>query len=182
MKNIVRVSCILKWVAIVICIGLPIVEAGYWITEGYPFLSPCFAFDPLPSFDGHTPAWEQLTSVQKLLGFGANLLPLAFSVLSLFYLARIFEAFQQLQFFQRSNAALLKRSAMALLTGQLIYPVYIGLLSLALTFNNPVGERTLHIGFGSNQLKMMAVAFAILLVSWILEEGCKLYEENAATI
>jgi len=182
MKNIVRVSWILKWFAIALCLGLPIVEAGYWISNGYPFLAPYFPFEPLPVFNDIPVRWEKLTDAQKLLGFLANLLPLGFSILSLAFLAQIFKAFQNLEIFEQKNVFLLKKSAKFLLIAQLIYPIYMGCISLNLSFYNPVGQRTISIAFGSHQLEKIAVALAIYLIAWIMKEGCKLQEESMGTV
>jgi hypothetical protein len=182
MKNIVRVSRILKWFVIALCIGLPIIEAGYWISNGYPFLAALFPFDQLPVFNDIPVSWEKLTGVQKLLGFLANLLPLGFSILSLAYLAQIFQAFQRLEIFEQKNVFLLKKSAKYLLIAQLVFPIYMGCISLILTFYNPVGKRTISVAFGSHQLEKVAMALAIFLIAWILKEGCKLREENMGIV
>lgn len=182
MKSIVRVSRILKWFAIGLCLGLPLGEAGYWISNGYPFLSPYFLFGQLPVFNDIPVQWVNLTDVQKLLGFLSNLIPLSFTVLSLAYLAQLFQAFERLQLFEQNNVFLLKKSARALLIGQLVFPIHLGFLSLILTYYNPVGKRMCSIGFGSQQLEMIVVALAIFLISWILKEGCKLQEETMGIV
>jgi len=182
MKSIIRVSRILKWVSVGLCLGLPIVEAGYWISSGYPFLEPYFSFAQLPVFNEIPVQWANLTDIQKLLGFLSNLLPLSFTVLSVGYLAQLFQSFQRLELFEEKNAFLLKKSARALLIGQLIYPIHTGFLSLILTFYNPVGKRMCAIAIGSEQLKMIVLALAIFLISWLLKEGCTLQEENRGIV
>ncbi len=182
MKKVVLVARILKWAAVALCLGLPVVDAGYWISEGYPFLAGWFSLQPLPEYGEIPIGWSNLTGVQKLLGFLTDLIPTAFSVIALAYLAMIFQSFERLEFFDQKNVGLLKKSAMALLIGQLIYPIHVGFMSLILTFYNPVGKRAIYLGFGSDQLKMVAVALAIFLISWILKEGCKLQEESEGIV
>lgn len=182
MKQIVRASLILKWTATFLAISLPIMEAGYWISNGYPFLLPYFDFTKLPAFGEIPIVWENLTGLQKLLGFAANLFPLTFTVFSLAYLSQIFRNFQHLEIFEEKNAVLLKKSAKALLFGQLVAPLHQGILSLALTFYNPVGKRMITLSFGTEQLKMIAVALAIFLISWVLREGCRLQEETRGIV
>ena len=182
MKKIVRVSRLLKWGAIAICCILPLTEAGYWITNGYPFLESFFQPDPLPSFGSMPIGWNTLNEVQKLLGFVINLLPLAFSMASLIYLSQLFAAFERLELFAKRNVKILKLTGWALVWGQITYPIYIALLSLALTYRNPVGERNLSISFGTHQIEILAIGLSILLVSWVFEEAVKMDEEQAGTI
>jgi len=182
MTKIVHTSRILKYAALSLCIALPILEAGYWITHGYPFLAPFFQFTPLPHYNAIAPTFANLTAAQTFLCFLINLIPVAFSMAALLYLAQIFGAFQRMQLFDALNAVRLKRAGWALVWGQLVEPVHEALLSLALTYNNAPGERLISVGFGSHQLTLLTIGLAVLLLSWILAEAAKMHEEQAATI
>jgi len=72
MRKIVRTSCFLKWVVIGACIALPLLEAGFWITDGYPFAG-SYLSGSLPSFDGRAVTWTDLNVLQKFLGFLINI-------------------------------------------------------------------------------------------------------------
>lgn len=181
MKKIVHLSCLLKWSALVLCAALPLMEAGYWITNGYPFLAPFFQWN-LPTFGEKPIVWVQLNEAQKLLGFLATLIPLAFSMISLGYLAQLFSAFERLELFEKKNVQILKRAGWALVWGQILYPLHLACLSLALTYRNPVGERNLTIALGSHQFEILAIGLSILLASWVFEEAVKLQEEQKATV
>ena len=182
MKKIIYVSRLLKWIAIAAIAILPVAEAGYWITNGYPFLESYIPFDALPSFGGWPVTWERLNDFQKFLGFMINLAPLSFSMIALSCLARLFSAFQRLVLFDRENVVILKRAGWALVWGQIVYPVYVAALSLALTYRNPVGERNLTIGFGGHQFEILAIGLSIILASWVFEAAVKIHEEQQATV
>lgn len=182
MKKIARVSCLLKWIALGICASLPLVEAGYWMTNGYSFLDPFFKFEAFPSFGPKSLTWGDLNELQKFSAFLVNLIPLAFSMISLAYLSKLFASFEKLELFAKSNVQLLKKAGWALVWGQICHPVYIALLSLTLTIRNPVGERTISVSVGSHQLEILAIGLSILVASWVFEEAVKMREEQEATV
>ncbi len=182
MKKIVRVSRLLKWVAIGVCASLPLLEAGYWMTGGYPFLDPFFKFSALPSFGERVLLWSDLNELQKFLAFLINFIPLSFSMLSLAYLSQLFASFERLSFFEKKNVRIMKKAGWALVWGQILFPFYIALLSLTLTCRNPIGERNISIAFGPDQLEILAIGLSILLVSWVFEEAVKIREEQEATV
>ncbi|MBX7067373.1 MAG: DUF2975 domain-containing protein [Parachlamydiales bacterium] len=182
MRKIARVSCLLKWIAIGFCSILPLVEAGYWMTNGYPFLEPFFKMGALPSYGTKLLAWSDLNELQKFLAFLVNLIPLSFSMASLAFLSRLFAAFEKLDLFAKGNVQLLKRAGWALVWGQICYPFYIALQSLTLTFRNPVGERNISVAIGSNQFEILAIGLSILVASWVFEEAVKIHEEQQGTV
>lgn len=181
MRKVVRLSRILKWGVGLFCLSLPFFEAGYWITNGYSFLAP-FWVEPLPSFGGRIVTWGNLNELQKLFGFLINMIPLAFSIFALGMLAKLFSSFERLEFFKRENVSILKKAGWALVFGQIVYPIYYGLLSLNLTFRNPVGERNVSISLGGHQFEVLAIGLSILVAAWIFEEAVKLKEEQEATV
>ncbi|MBF8263562.1 MAG: hypothetical protein HW387_1227 [Parachlamydiales bacterium] len=181
-KKIVVVSGALKWAAIAFIVIMPILEAGYWITNGYPFLAPFLHISSLPAFGDIPIGWADLTEVQKLLGFIANLLPLFFSMAALGYLARLFSAYEHLRLFERKNADLLKKTGGLIVLGQVAHLFYTACISLVLTCRNPVGHRNISISIGLHELEMLAIGIVVLLVSWIYAEAIKMHEEQEATV
>ncbi len=182
MKKIVSTSRFLKWSAIGICAALPLVEAGYWITSGYPFLSPFFQLEELPSFGLKAITWDDLSALQKFLGFLINMLPLAFSMTALSCLAQLFAAFEKMSLFERENVRILNKAGKALVFGVLVHPLYTMFLSLALTYRNPVGERTVSVALGHHQLEILTIGLSILLASWVFQEAVSLHEEQEGTV
>jgi len=176
-------SRVLKILFIIAAIGLPLLDAGFWITNGYPFLEPCIAWQAIPSIESaHIPPLARMDSTIKLLGFLISLIPTTFNSYAFLLLARLFAKFERMEFFSQSSVKCIHNIGFCLLLNQLIYPVYIGMMSLALTFTNPPGMRNISIAFGSPQLHLTVIALAILLVSWVMEEGRKIHDEHTATI
>ena len=72
-----------------------------------------------------------------------------------------------------------------LLVGQLIInPIYEGLISMLLTWDNPAhqGLRIAKIGFDQTNLGILFTALLVILISWIMAEGYQLREEQQLTI
>jgi hypothetical protein len=182
MKKIISVSRILKWSAIVICAALPLLEAGYWITNGYPFFGACFQVGALPAFGDWPVGWSDLTGEQKLLAFLSNLITIVFSMASLAYLAKTFASLERLQLFEKENALNVRKAGWAMFGAVLVHPISTACLSLSLTYRNPVGHRNLSIQFGSPQLIWLGLGMTLLLLSWILQEAAEMHEEQLGTV
>ncbi|SFK77878.1 Protein of unknown function [Methylophaga sulfidovorans] len=56
------------------------------------------------------------------------------------------------------------------------------LLSLTLTIQNPVGERLLTIGFGSNEMTTLITGSVILVISWVMKEAVEMKHEQEYTV
>lgn len=181
-KKISRLSRILKWATLIVLCGMPIFNAGYWITSGYPFLEPWYQINIVPKFS-LMPSLADMSALNKFCGFLVTLIPTGVSMIALGFLAKLFRLYEQLEIFSRENVQCLRRLGFTLLIGQAVYSfVYFPLISLALTISNPPGQRHISITVGDQQLAMAAIGLAIILISWIMEEGRKLQEEQAATV
>ena len=182
MKRVHSMSCFLKWSALAICLALPLIEAGYWITNGYPFLQPFFKPQELVSFGNQPTSWASLDDLQKFLGFLVNLIPMGFYMLALAFLAKVFYGFEQGKIFERENMVLLKRTGWMLIWGQITYPLYFALLSLTLTYKNPVGERMISVAIGWKQIELLLIGLVIVLTAWIFKGAVQLQEEQEGTV
>ena len=60
--------------------------------------------------------------------------------------------------------------------------LYTILLSVVITFNNSPGERMVVATFSYDDLAMLLMGGVVILISWIMDEGRKLEEEQAHTI
>ncbi len=182
-KNIRLLSRILKCLFLSAAFALPIITAGAWISDGYSFLKPWVEWSIYPEISQATikPLSEMAAST-KLLGFLASLIPVAFQTVALALLAKLFGLYERLEFFSKESVTCIRKLGFCLLIGQLVYPFYLALLSLALTISNPPGQRMISAAFGTEQLNLVVIATIIILISWVMNEGRKLQEEQAATI
>lgn len=182
-KKIIRLSALLRYTALALLGIAPLFTAMFWISNGeqvFPWIK-----YTLPEGITNQALFRpiaELSPFHKLFGFIVDLIPTCFFMAALGYLARLFRLFSQQEFFTASSVQCIRRVGIILLIGQLFHPFYIALLSLALTISNPPGSRLIAVEVGISELGMIAVAFGIILVSWIMDEGRKLQEEQENTI
>ncbi len=182
-QKITSLSRLLKITFLIAACALPLLDAGFWITNGYPFLKPFFSWDIIPQFDNQaqiTP--DQLSPLIKFLGFLLSLVPTSIYVIALAFLVKLFKHFENFEIFTEESVKCIRKLGFCILLNQLLYPVYIALYSLTLTITNPPGQRMIAVAFGGQQLSLLVIGCTIILISWIMEEGCKLKEDQAATI
>jgi len=65
---------------------------------------------------------------------------------------------------------------------QLVNPFYEALMGIVLTLHNPHGHRLAIITLDQTNIGILFVAGIVILISWIMSEGCKLREEQQLTI
>ncbi|MFO2592981.1 DUF2975 domain-containing protein, partial [Legionella pneumophila serogroup 1] len=84
--------------------------------------------------------------------------------------------------FEEENIKLIKSISIYMILGELVQLIYQPLITAALTFNNPTGERFISITLGSANASTLITAFIILVASWILKEANQLQSDSQLTI
>ena len=182
--KIKRVSRILRYLTIFYLCSLPISTAIFWICDGQP-IHPMLSIRLWPEgflADAPLTPIPMMAASTKITAFLVSLIPNIFSVLALYFLAKLFCLFEGMEFFSQQSVRALRRIGVSLLAGQLAFPIYTALLSLTLTISNPPGHRIIAVSFGAAEFNWTALSLVIILVSWIMDEGRKLQEEQAATV
>lgn len=183
-QKIRRISRLLKIAFIFSSCALPLLNAGFWITDGYPFLKPWLEWNLLPYVDDSVLPMS-ITSLSphiKFLSFLVTMIPTALNMAAFLFLARLFKSYEQLEIFSVNAVQCVKRVGICILCNQLVYPIYFALLTLVLTISNPPGSRIIATAIELEQITMGAVGVIILLISWVMEKGRELQEEQAGTI
>ena len=70
----------------------------------------------------------------------------------------------------------------ALIVTQVIDPIYQGIMGFVLTWHNPPGHRFSAISLDQTNIGVILIALIVILISWIMSEGCKLREEQQLTV
>lgn len=97
-------------------------------------------------------------------------------------LAKLFKLFEQGYLFEEDNIKLIKQVSIYMILGEFVQLIYQPLITAALTFNNPAGERFASITLKSANLSTLITAFIILVASWIIQEAHQLKSETQLTI
>jgi hypothetical protein len=118
----------------------------------------------------------------RFIGFLASLLPLSAMVYGIVNLRRIFALYKENIIFSYAHVECFRRSGIALILWMVAGIVYKSISGVLFTLGNPPGQRVLKVGFGSADFTALIIGLLILVISWVMEEGRKLEEDQALTI
>lgn len=119
---------------------------------------------------------------EKSVGFLVSLIPLTIYMLVLYFLNKLFGLYEKGEIFALANVRYFRNIGYTLLIGQMLNPIYEGLMGVILTWNNPPGHRLAMVSLDQTNLGVLLTAFLVILISWIMAEGCKLREDQQLTI
>jgi len=183
MNKIQKVSKFFKWVFQIILIAMPILLILFWLDVPSPVSTTAadygFAISYIPK---GIQILHTLSSNTKFLGFIISLIPLTINVVVLYFLIRLFRSYEKCEIFSYKNVCYIKNIGYTLVVGQVLSPLYQALLSAALTWHNPHGERYVNISLSGTNIGILLAALMIILISWIMAEGYKLKEDQSYTI
>ncbi len=135
---------------------------------------------PEGSVDLSTVDW---TLPLKILGFSADMIGLLPFLISLMILKSIFKNYHRGEIFSTPNAEKYKKLGwIALFDALIIKSLSDTLLILVVTFTNPPGHRYLTVGFGMPNLKTLFLGISLIIISWVMLEASKIYDEQKFTI
>ena len=111
-----------------------------------------------------------------------DIIPLSITLLICHQLAKLFRLYEHGFLFEQDNIRFIKRIGLLMIAGEGVQLIYQPLITAALTFNNPVGERLASIGLGTTNATTLITGFIILIASWIVQEAHQLKTEVQLTI
>ncbi len=130
----------------------------------------------------HVNNGSDFSLIHRLVILSIQLLPLSVTVLICKRLAKLFQLYEQGQLFEMDNIKLIKNISILMIIGQIVQIIYQPLITVALTFNNPVGERIASISLGTTNASTLITAFILLVASWIIKEAHLLKSDSQLTI
>ncbi|WP_432738195.1 DUF2975 domain-containing protein [Maridesulfovibrio sp. FT414] len=179
MDKIKKMSTVLKYVFWLLLILIPLTESLGWILfDGFDGWA---VPDVLFSLEGENFPLE-LSMTSRLLGMLATSPCVLLDMFCVWQMMRLFSLYSQGRIFTGENSSCYRRAAWALLGSEILYPLVQAGASLAVSMDNPVGERFVSIGFNDANLGSIVVACVVLAVSWVMDEGRKLQEDAELTI
>ncbi len=110
-------------------------------------------------------------------------LPITLMELAAFYfLIKLFSLYKRFEFFTFDNVRYIRNAGYALLLLQITKPACEFLLGFILTSRNPPGFRLAIATINEKSIALIITALVIILVSWVMAEGCKMNNEQQLTI
>ncbi len=119
------------------------------------------------------------SSVQiKFFGFLITMLPMAVIMYGVHQLVKLFKLYGQAIIFSQANILCFRNIGFSIFAWVISTKIYDILITYLLTHNNPPAYQLVTTKFGTQDLVVILTGFIILLISWIMNEGRKLKEEN----
>jgi hypothetical protein len=185
MHKIKKVSRYFRLLFQALFILLPLLDIYFWwqIPTGTVLsFEPAFIFGLNHSVTEAAKLALPLTLTSKWLGFTFCLIPLFFTQGILYLLVRLFRHFENGEIFIPQNVAAIRNIGILMLIKQCFQPILGGLLTGTMTWFNPPGKHLIAISIDTTNLGLILTSLLIILISWIVAEGYKLYEEQQYTV
>ncbi len=180
--KIKRVSFYFRCLFTFLLMAIPLIYALTWIYAPSPF----DVSGDLGFFINVVPKGLQilhpLALSTKIIGFLIGAVPVIIIEGILYFLICLFKLYERSEVFSLQNVSYIKKIGYALLITQIVSVICNGIISVVLTWHNPHGLRTLMLTVTGTNISMILTAFIIILISWIMAEGCRLREEQQLTI
>lgn len=118
-----------------------------------------------------------LNFTSQSLGFLISMIPTSIIMFGLYKLKNLFDNYSKGIIFSVENTAIYKKlgQALFLLAGADILSH--SFMSLALSFQNPVGKRFISAGVGSTEICYLIIGLIVIVISHVMQEALKLNDE-----
>lgn len=179
MNKIQRVSFFLRVIFQIALVLWPIMVIMYWSFSQYLIPNFIHIISLIPA---GLEILHPITATDVFWGIVISVLPSAVIMTILYFLIKLFKLYEQGKIFTMLNVKYLKNIGVTMLIGQIVGLIYDGLISFALTFHNPPGHWVASVTFSNYDVYNILTAVMVIVISWIMEEGCKLQEENQYTV
>mgnify|MGYP003386627229 CR=1 FL=1 len=127
---------------------------------------------------GLTIEWQTVTDIQWYSLWLLTILYISIGLAGLCFLRRAFSNFAKGQLFNHKNSRDLRLFSILLFAQALAKPLHFSISSVLLSLNHPAGQKMLSVSFGSNEVKVIALAMMLWVISDLLVQGSKLESEN----
>ena len=122
--------------------------------------------------------WQTVTNAQWYGLWLLTAITLSIGLLGLYYLRRAFSNFAKGELFNHRNSQDLRLFSKLLFVQAFAKPLSLTISGILLSMNHPSGQKILTVIFGSNEIKVIALAMILWVMSDLLVKGSKLESEN----
>jgi hypothetical protein len=174
-ERIQQASRRLRYLLTAVFWAMPVINAVAWIfMNRFPEMMtskmlPYFVHLPLPV-------------ASRLMGFMVVMLPTGVAMAGAYHLMRLFELYERGEIFKPSNVHRYKKLSRVLLWWFVAGILCRSLLSVVLTLDRPPGQRMITFGLSSSDLTILLLGLILAVITWVMEEGRRLQEDQDLTI
>ncbi|MCF6210879.1 MAG: DUF2975 domain-containing protein [Gammaproteobacteria bacterium] len=153
---------------------IPLLNVLYWVS-----------FNDLPAeltADLPALASQPLSPFFLALALAVSLIPISVALYGIMILKRLFSLYENAVVFSVENVRCFRRLGYTLIAWVIASMVFTMLISIIISAGNPPGERVMVAQFGFSDLFALISGAIVVLISWVMEEGCRLENEQAYTV
>lgn len=158
----------------ILIVAVPTFDLLYWIS-----------FNHLPKgllTDLPVAPTQDLSFLALAVAFLASLLPIGLAVYGLVTLRALFKLYEKAIIFSAQNVRYFRRLGYLFIAWVVANALFTPLISIVITYANPPGERSVVAELGFSDISIIVIGGIILLISWVMDEGRKLEDEQAHTV
>lgn len=174
-SRIQRVSAIFQSIFTVLIFCVPIITLAYWTF--FNFLPAGLTNHVFP-----VPIHKPLSPFVLVIAFIVSLIPIFVVLFGVFNLKSLFKLYEKEVIFSNQNAEYILRFGYSLMAWVAANFIFVILISLVLTFDNPVGNRMVVAELNVQDIAMLIIGAVIVLISWVMKEATILKDEQKYTV
>lgn len=177
LDKIKKISSVFSLFITALITAVPLFYIVYWVFINQ---TPPALIDVSP-----TPAeflQHELTTSLQLAGFAASVFPMTSLLYILVNLKKLFLLYKDGKIFSFDHVIIFKKIAKGILFWVLGTIVYGTAKSVIFSIQNPPGSKMISVSFGSQELTTLIIGIIVFIISWVMDEGRILAEENKLTI
>jgi heme/copper-type cytochrome/quinol oxidase subunit 4 len=174
-QRIIAVSRKLRITCKGLIICLPVIYGVFWtFFNQFYNMGP---FVPLPVRVDH-----DLPRLTRFLAFLVDLIPMVAIIYGLRKLEGLFLLYEKGLIFTEQHVRYFRSLGRTLIVWVGCDVVRNSLLSMVLTLDKAPGQRIITVGLGSADFAAIFVGIVVLIISWVMDEGRKIQEDQALII
>lgn len=173
-NRIQRVSGQFHWLSSLLIYCIALMTSMYWLFYNQ---LPAGLTTELPVVVRQSLGFET-----RLLAFLVSLIPASVAIYGLINLKNLLQLYGQAVVFSEHNVRCFARLGYTLIAWVLANLIYVVLVSIVLTFNNPPGERMVVAQFGIADVGTLTIGAVVVLVSWVMKEAVTMQQEQELTV
>ncbi len=164
----------LYWLLSALALVLPPLLFVFWMIAEPDTLSRFATTSKLPV--------SELAFGQRIAGLVISLLTIAPVLFILVRLRKLFALYARGILFSRENITALRDTGFGFVAYAAVDLITDPLFSLALTYNNPEGQRMISVGISASTFGSVCLGFIILAIAKAMDEARRINDEHALTV
>jgi hypothetical protein len=153
---------------------IPLADLLFWISFNHLHDEFLTGLPIIPSQDP--------TPLFLALGFLVSLIPVTVAIYGMLTLSRLFKFYEYGIVFAHENVRLIRKLGYVIIAWVVANLFFTPLISAVITHGNEGGLPTIAVSLSISDLSALVMGSIVVLISWVMDEGRKLQDEQAHTV